>query len=81
MTNEREHLRNSECVDANAWAEAFMAVKDEADLHEVSLWFSSCLLTAFVHGQREPSYSSLQRSRPAKSSGSSGSRRVSSAEA
>ena len=81
MTNKREHLRHTECVDANVWAEAFMAVKDEADLHEVSLWFSSCLLTAFVHGQREPRHPSLQRAPLLKSTESSCSPPVLSAEA
>lgn len=77
----REELREAMCVDAGAWAEAFMAMKNEADLHEVGLWFSACLLTAFIHGQQSPRYASLQRSRLPQNSGTSGSPPPSLAEA
>jgi len=81
MKAERERLREDECLDANVWAEAFMALKDEADLHEVSLWFSSCLLTGFIHGQREPRHASLQQGHLPRSSETSCSPPPSSAEA
>lgn len=68
MKAERERLREDGCVDANVWAQAFMAIKEEADLHEVSLWFSSCLLTGFIHGQQGPRYASLQQGHLPKSS-------------
>lgn len=82
MTHEvRRKLEQDMCVDADAWAKAFMAVKDEADLHEISLWFSSCLSTAFICGQQKPRYSSLQRSPHPKNNGSADSLQPSSAEA
>jgi hypothetical protein len=59
------------CVDADAWAKAFMEIKKEADLHEVSLWFSSCLSTAFMHGQQSPRYASLQQGHPSRNNGTS----------
>jgi hypothetical protein len=62
MTHDaRRKLEQDMCVDADAWAKAFMGIKKEADPHEVSLWFSSCLSTAFMHGQQSPRYASLQQ--------------------
>lgn len=60
----RRKLEADMCVDGGAWAAEFMKIKDDADLHEVKLWFASCLRSGFICGQREPRYASLQKIRP-----------------
>jgi hypothetical protein len=77
----RRKLEQDMCVDADVWAKTFMEIKKEADLHEVSLWFSSCLSTAFMHGQQSPRYASLQQDRRPKNNGTSCSPQPSLAEA
>ena len=61
--NNREKLREAGCLDPDIWAKAFMEKIAEADLHEVSLWFSEGLLCGFIRGQQSPRYASLQQSR------------------
>jgi len=51
MTSAHRDLEAAGCVNAAAWAAAFVAARPETE-HDVCLWFSAALAAAFICGQQ-----------------------------